>query len=174
MTLRWLCKKMPMCWTVYQRSLRPMTTRTTITTITKIPAKDIHRLSLRHHLALSYRDSSMGPYRRVYSLELLLVSSRLLVLWSPSCMLFTGLAGRGKKAPIIQAKGNRNPTINITICTFRLPNIPPSVDQFTEGGSQTLRRVARLSSRKCGDHTLDRLHVLNPRLVGDDSRAISA
>ena len=57
-------------------------------------------------------------------------------------------------------KGKINPTINITICTFRRPNHPPSVDQFTDGGSQTLRRVARRSSRKCGDQMLDMLHVL--------------
>ncbi len=106
--------------TVYHRSLTPMTARTTyawlacifdkygyrlltIAAIIKTPANDIHRLSLRHHLALSYRDSSTGPYRRVYSLGLSLVSSRLLVLWFPSSLLFTDLAGRGKRAPIIQA-----------------------------------------------------------------------
>jgi len=47
--------------TFYHRSLIPTTTKTTIAAITKTPARDIHRFNLRHHLALSYLASSIGP-----------------------------------------------------------------------------------------------------------------
>lgn len=149
----------------------------------KNPTILIHRFTALHQRALSYRASSVGPNFLLKAISRSPGKPRSRVLLSCSCISFWGLRGRGRTAPIIQAikksakaqhpqnhtlwqddlpKGKINPTINITICTFLLPNHPPlSLLQFTLGGSHILALVARLSSRKCGLHMLLMLHVRN-------------
>lgn len=70
-----------------------------MTAMIKTPKTAIPRFKFRHHLALSYLNTSVGPSSRVMVLEM----SGLLVFWCFSNITSSGFGGSGRKAPTIHA-----------------------------------------------------------------------